>query len=137
MRLVAGVARDSLRVIRRHHLGKCLWFRAVRFVAAAAHDSRIELGWFDRSWIVGVLRLRPMTGLAWNHHVPAQFLLLRNICMATFADLVPRMSDRSRRNLPNRISPVLSVLPETLRHYRGTHHYERHHSQDQYRRKAD
>lgn len=127
---MAGVARQSLRMIRRHHLRKCLRFRAIRFVAAAADDSRIELGWLDRCRIVSVLRLRPMTGLAWNHHVPAEFLLLCDICVATFADLVPRMSDRSRRNLPNRIGPVVPVLPKTLRHHRRTHCDERHHSQD-------
>ena len=134
---MAGVARNSLRVIRRRHLRKCLRLRAVRFVAATADNSRIELGWFDRGRIVGVFRLRTVTGLAWDHDVPAQFLLIYDVCVATFADLVPRMSHGAGRNLPNRIGPVVPVLPKTLGHHRRTERYKRHDCQDKNRRKTD
>ena len=117
---MAGVARESLRVIGCHHLRKCLRLRAVRFMAAAAYYGRIEFGWFDRRRIVSVLRLWAMASLAWNNYVSAQFLLICDIRVATFANLMPRMSHGSGRNFPNRIRAVVSVLSKTLWHHRRT-----------------
>jgi len=114
---MAGIARASLRVIRSHHLRKCLRLRAVRLVTTAAYDGCIELGWFDRCCIVSMLRLRPMTGLTGNNNVSAQFLLLCDVCVATFADLMPGMSNGLRCNLSNRSAPVVSLLSKTLGHH--------------------
>jgi hypothetical protein len=127
---MAGVARESLRVIGCHHLRKCLRLRAVRFMAAAAYYGRIEFGWFDRRRIVSVLRLWAMASLAWNNYVSAQFLLICDIRVATFADLMPRVGDGPRRDLTNRGRPVVSVLAETLRHHRRTQGYKSHYSED-------
>lgn len=97
-------------------------------MAAAANYCRVELGRLDIGGIVRVLGLRSMTRFAWNYHVLAQFLLVDDVGVTAFADLVPRMRDRTCGNFGDGVGPVVPVSPKALRHHCRPKNYECHHA---------
>lgn len=71
-----------------------------------------------------MLGLCAVAGFTGNDDMLAQFLLIDHVGMAAFANLVPGMSDGPRCNFSNGRSAVVAVLPETLRHHRGSQNQE-------------
>ena len=121
---MAGIAGDSLCVIGSHDLGESLGFGAVRLVAAAAYDGRVQLWRLHACGIVRVLGLRTVAGFARNNDVLALLLQVENVGVAAFTDFVPGMRNGAGCDLSQRRSPVVAVLPEALRHDRGSKNQE-------------
>ena len=124
MRLMAGVAGDSLCVISSHNLGKSFGFGAVRLVAAAAYDAGVQFRRLHACRIVRVLGLCSMARLTGNNDMLALLLQVDNVGVAAFANLVPGMGNRVGRDLSKRRSPVVAILPKALRHNRRSKNQE-------------
>jgi hypothetical protein len=118
MWLMAGVAGHALCVVRGHDLWECLGLRTVRFVTATANNCRIELRRLDAGGIIGMLRLGTVASFAGYNYVLPKFLLIHDIGVAAFTNLVPSMCDGPRRDLGNRVAPIMSILSEALRNHR-------------------
>ena len=80
----------------------------------AEHGS-VELFRCDRRGVVGVLRQRPMAGLAVDPRVPSILLLFENVAVASLARLMPGEVHRTCRQVGQGAPAEMSVLSEALR----------------------
>jgi hypothetical protein len=107
-------------MIRGSDLREAFRLGGVCLVAADAQYSRVEFRGLNRR-VIGVFRQWSVTRLAVDLHVAATPLLLQNVRMAAFADLVAGEIHGSGGNLADGISTVVSILSKTLRHQELTH----------------
>jgi hypothetical protein len=119
MGMVARAAGDSAGVIGGHDLRKCLRLGAISFVTTGAYDHRIKLGRNHRCRILGVTGKWSVAGLTRNYNMLAQFFLIYDLSVASFADLVSGKRNRTSRNLSNGISSIVPVLAEAARNNGG------------------
>lgn len=101
-------------MLRRVNLRKILRLRCIGLVAAGAQDRGIELVRLNQCGIVGMLRLRPVTGFAVHPRMLAALLLIENIPMASFTILVPRKPRGTRGHFRHRLGSVMSELAKAL-----------------------
>ena len=119
MRLMAGVAGQASGVIGTDDLRESFGLGAIGFVAAGADDGGIELRRLDGCGIVGVPGLGAMTGFAGDHDMSAEFLLIDNVGMAGFADVVPGVTDGAGGSFCDGVSAVVPILSKTMGHDGG------------------
>ena len=124
MWLVTRITGKALGVISSYNLREGSGLGAVRLMAAAAYDSGVQLRRLDVRGIVRMLGLRTMAGFARHNDVLSLFLLIDDVCVTAFANFVSRMSNGPCGNLGDGRSPVMAVLPETLRHHRSSQNQE-------------
>ncbi len=73
-----------------------------------------------------MLSLGPVASLASDHYMPAKFFLIDDVGVAAFAGLVSGKRNRSRRDLADRCSSIVAILPKTARHDNSPQDHERH-----------
>jgi len=112
---MACIAGKSTGMAGRSDLREGLRFRAVAFVTAGAYHSRVELRRRNGCRIVSVLSKGSVAGLTRNHHVFAQLFLVDNVGVASLADLMSRVRNRTGCDVSHGISAIVAVLAEAVR----------------------
>jgi hypothetical protein len=115
-------------VIGSYDLGEGFGLGTVGFVASSAEDSSVELGRLDGCRIVSVPGLGAVTGFARDDDMTALLLLVDDIGVAGFTDLVAGMGDGAGCNLGNGGAAIVSVLSKAARDHGGTQDDESKHS---------
>jgi len=128
MRLMAGVTGQSAGVIRGHNLGEGFRLGAIGLVTAGADNGCVELWRLNSCWIIGMFCLRSVASLAGNDDMPAELLLIDDICVTPFADFMAGVGDRAGGDLRQSVAAIMTILSETVRNDRGTQTDERRHS---------
>ncbi len=126
MRLMAGVAGDSSGVIRDNNLRKALRLGAVGLVAAGTHHGCVQFLGLYRSGIIGVPGQSSVASLASNHHMLAKLLLVYDVGVAGLAGVASGKCNRSGRDLTDRRSSIVAILPKAVRYDGGAQNYECH-----------
>jgi hypothetical protein len=123
---MAGVAGDPTRVIRCNYLRKALWLGAVGLVTSGTYDGGVQSFGLQRSGVVRVLGQSPVARLASDYHMFAKLFLVRDVGMASLADIVPGERNRPRRDLTDRRPSIVAVLPKTAGYHSGSQKQEDH-----------
>jgi len=110
---MADIADQSAGMIFGIHLGEPLRFGRTSFMALRAKHGRVRLGRHDGE-VLGVLGLRAMASLAGDPGMLAFGLFLEDIDVAGFTGLVPGVDHGQRRNLRDRVPPVMPIFPEAV-----------------------
>ena len=118
------VAGESSRMIRCRHLRKAPWFGAVGFMTPGADDGCVQIPRLHGTGVVRVLGLGAVAGLARDHHMLAQLLLIHDVGMAGLAGAVPGKRNWPGRDLGNRRASIVAILAKAARYDRGPQHYE-------------
>ena len=114
MRLMAGVAGETTGVIGRYDLGKSRGLGAVGLVTSRTDDGGVGQLWLYRGRIVSVFALCSVASFAGNVGVTAQFLLVYDVGVAGFTDVMSGESWRLCSNFGNGVAAVMAVLAEAL-----------------------
>ena len=109
---MAGVAGDATRVIGRHYLGKSLRLGAVGFVTTGTYDGGVQFGRSNGRRIVSVFRLGSVAGFARNDDVLALLFLIDDVGVAGLTGIVAGEGNRPARDLGDRSTAIVAVLPK-------------------------
>lgn len=101
-------------MIGRDDLGKSLGLGAVGLVTAGTDDGGVGQLWLYRGRIVSVFALRSVASLAGNVGVTAQSLLVYDVGVAGFTDVMSGESRRAGGNLGNGGAAIMPVLAKAL-----------------------
>src|ERR1017187_8945597 len=114
MRFVTGVANDPAGMVGGNHLRKRLRLGDVGFVTANTQHRNVDLRWLQRSWIVGVLGQRPVTGLARHMRMYALAFHVEHVGVTAFTCLVSGEYDRLGSDVGDGRGPVMTILSKGL-----------------------
>lgn len=137
MRLVARVAGKSAGVICGYDLGEGFRLGAVGFMAAGANDGGVEFFGFYGSGIVRMPRLRAVAGFAGYDHVLAQFFLIYDVGVTTFANVMSGEVHGAPGGLGNGSAAIVPILPKAMGYDGRAQHKERHQQDDHHDRQPD
>jgi len=98
------------------NLRKIHGLRMIGFVAAHAKFRRVQLLWHSACWVLRVIGLWSVAGLASHPRVTAPLLHIQDVGMAGLTDFMARIGNRPGRDFVQRIAPVVAVLAKTLGH---------------------
>jgi len=129
MRLVAGVARSTTRMVCRRYLWERLRLGCIGRVAPRTERRRVQLDRLDGTGVIGMLCLRPMAGFAVHAFMLPRTLQLDHVAVTVFTRLVAGIVDRFCCDLCERIPPIMPIAAEAFRHKRAANQQE-HHKQD-------
>ena len=115
MWLVAHIAGDSARMLRRDDLRKLLRFGDVRFVTTGAKHGGLQFSRLDRARVFRMLCQRPVARLAIDSRMPSFLFQFEHVGMAHLAGLVAGKDSRMRGDFGNCIAPVMAVLVKAAR----------------------
>ncbi len=110
----------------RHNLRKGLRLGDVLLMAANAQLGGIQFLRLDSRGIVGMRGERAVTRFTGNGFVHAFALHVEDLGVATLADLVSCIRNRTRRYFGDRVAPIMSVLPKTLWHQQTARDQKQH-----------
>ena len=110
----AGFAGFATGVLGRHYLREALWLGQVFLVTAGAQHFGVRQHGCHRARIVGVCGQGTMAAFAVDAGVLAHLLHVQHVGMALLAGLMARVVDGFCRQLGQRVTAVVSVLPEAL-----------------------
>ncbi len=122
---MAGITDQSARMLLRIHLREPLRFGGIGLVTLCAEHGRVRLERHDRGRVLCMPGLRAMASFASDSSMLPRGFKLKDIGVAGFAGFVPGVGDRQGCNLCNGVAPVMSVLPEAVRHEKGSKTKER------------
>ncbi len=135
MRLMTGVAEHPGRVFGSDHLGEALGLGRVLFVAAAAEIGDVRKLRYVRGRVVGMLRLRTVTGLTSHLGVFAESPSLGLVVMAGHTGLLAGKRYGPKTDRVECGCAVMAELAEGLGDDRAAHHKEDPQGQDKNRRR--
>jgi len=113
MWLVAHIAGDSARMLRRDDLRKLLRFGDVRLVATGTKHGGLQLCRLDRDRVFRMLGQRPMTRLAVDSRMPSFLFDFEHVGVARLAALVASKGNRMRGDFSDCVASVVAVLTKT------------------------
>ena len=134
---MAGIAGNASGVISGDDLGECFRLGAVCLMATRTDYCRIRKLRLHGYGIVGMPGLRTVTGFAGNVSVTPEFLLIDNVGVAPFADLVAREGGGAGGDLSDGVAAVVTELAKALGNHCRTQDNEKHQHQEHHDSETD
>jgi hypothetical protein len=114
VRLMTGITGHVAHMFGGHHLRESFWFGGVFFVAAPAESGDIRQVGLDRAWVIGMLSLWPVAGLAGYVGVTAGGSDLGLFIMAADTSVLAGEGNGTLANHCERARAIVPILAERL-----------------------